>query len=70
MGVYTYYQMYNNRPAYQAPNGRRLYFANSNSWLIGPSLGAPTGKSLSEALVFASTNSQYDDRLFIELQVQ
>ena len=43
MGVYTYYQMYNNRPAYQAPNGRRLYFANSNSWLIGPTLGAPTG---------------------------
>ena len=24
-----------------------------------------TGKSLSEALTFASTNSQYDDRLFI-----
>ena len=24
-----------------------------------------TGKSLSEALVFASTNPQYDDRLFI-----
>ena len=29
-----------------------------------------TGKSLSEALIFASTNPQYDDRLFIELQVQ
>ena len=29
-----------------------------------------TGKSLSEALTFASTNPQYDDRLFIELQVQ
>jgi uncharacterized membrane protein len=28
-----------------------------------------TGKSLSEALIFASTNPQYDDRLFIELQV-
>ena len=25
-----------------------------------------TGKSLSEALIFASTNPQYDDRLFIE----
>ena len=24
-----------------------------------------TGKSLSEALIFASTNPQYDDRLFI-----
>ena len=33
------------------------------SWLI-------TGKSLSETLVFASTNPQYDDRLFIELQAQ
>ena len=29
-----------------------------------------TGKSLSEALIFASTNPQYDDRLFIELQVR
>ena len=29
-----------------------------------------TGKSLSEALIFVSTNPQYDDRLFIELQVQ
>ena len=29
-----------------------------------------TGKSLSEALIFPSTNPQYDDRLFIELQVQ
>ena len=29
-----------------------------------------TGKSLSDALIFESTNSQYDDILFIELQVQ
>ena len=29
-----------------------------------------TGKSLSEAVIFASTNRQYDDRLFIELHVQ
>jgi hypothetical protein len=29
-----------------------------------------TGKSLTEALIFASTNPQYDDRLFIELQGQ
>ena len=28
------------------------------------------GKSLSEAPIFASTNPQYDNRLFIELQVQ
>jgi hypothetical protein len=29
-----------------------------------------TGKSLSEALILASTNPQYDVRLFIELPVQ
>ena len=29
-----------------------------------------TGKSLSEALIFASTNPQYHSRLFIEFQVQ
>ena len=29
-----------------------------------------TGKSLSEAFIIASINPQYDDRLFIELQVQ
>ena len=33
-------------------------------------LHSSTGKSLSEALIFASTNPQYDDRLFIESQVQ
>ena len=29
-----------------------------------------TSKSLSKALIIASTNPQYDDRLFIELQVK
>ena len=29
-----------------------------------------TGKSLSEALIFASINPKYDDRLFMELPVQ
>ena len=29
-----------------------------------------TGKSLTEAVILASTNPQYDKRLFIELQVQ
>ena len=29
-----------------------------------------TGKSLSEAPIFASTKPQYDDRLFIDLPVQ
>ena len=32
--------------------------------------GFNTGKSMSEALIFASTNPQYDNRLFIELPVQ
>jgi hypothetical protein len=42
-------------------------------WDAVPTINVPfvvTGKSLSEALVFASTKPQYDDRLFIELQVQ
>ena len=33
-------------------------------------IGRYTGYFLSEALIFASTNPQYDDRLFIELRVQ
>ena len=33
-------------------------------------VGSHTGKSLSKALILASTDPQYDDRLFIELQVQ
>ena len=41
--------------------------------LFGPCNGVGTSgadKSLSEALIFASTNQQYKDKLFIELQVQ
>ena len=41
----------------------------STVWCSGKEVGC-TGKSLSEALIFASTNPQYDGRLFIELQVQ
>ena len=33
-------------------------------------LQVDTGKSLPEAVILASTNPQYDKRLFIELQVQ
>ena len=36
----------------------RLYFKSSK-------ISEGTDKSLSEALIFASTNPQYDDRLFI-----
>ena len=39
------------------------------SWNVGK-FWLDTGKSLPEALIFASTNPQYDDRLFIELQIQ
>ena len=37
---------------------------------IVPICGTGNTKSMSEALIFASSNPQYDDRLFIELQVQ
>ena len=43
---------------------------NIYSWERKHLVVGNTGKSLSEALIFASTNPQYDDRLFIELQVQ
>ena len=36
----------------------------------GSILSSFTYKSLSKALIFASTNPRYDDRLFIELRVQ
>ena len=51
------------RPAYYLPMKRRRNYRKASSALS-------TGKFLSEALIFASTKTQYDDRLFIELQVQ
>ena len=38
--------------------------------LICSLVGKLTGKYFSEALILASTNPQYDKRLFIELQIQ
>jgi hypothetical protein len=38
--------------------------------LLTPKLVSFTGKYFSEALILPSTNLQYDNRLFIELQVQ
>ena len=35
-----------------------------------PRRALSTGKSLSEVLIFALTNPHYEDRLFIELQLQ
>ena len=57
---------------------RHVFYCTEKSkcprWLslrCPPAPGAlSTGKYLSEALIFASKNPQYDDRLFIELQVQ
>ena len=43
MGIYKYYQKYNNYPSYYGPGGRRLYFLIGSGWLIGPTLGNPTG---------------------------
>ena len=57
---------------------RRVSFPSRNSFILGvgtdvstvkKNLGS-TGISLSEAYIFASTNPQYDNRVFIELQVQ
>ena len=41
---------------------------SSAKTLVDPN-GLCTGKSLSEALIFVSTNPQYDDRLFIDLPI-
>ena len=61
--------------------GRKLvkeWVANTYSVILFPSnlaymahiITQSTGKSLSEYLVFASTNPQYNNRLFIELKIQ
>ena len=46
-------------------NMKQLHFEKTYHYMV-----KSTGKSLSEALIFASTNPQYDDRLFIEFHVQ
>lgn len=43
MGVYIYSKMYNRVPSYSGPLGNMLYYLNGSGWLIGPSLGNPTG---------------------------
>ena len=58
----------NAKDIFYRPN---LYFPHLQTHIRGLKwLIAFTGKSLSEALIFASTNPQYDELLFIELQVQ
>ena len=54
-------------------SGSCLGFGPWNQWqnnLEQSQKYVSTGKSLPEALIFVSTNSQYDNRLFIELRVQ
>ena len=43
---------------------------NGKAYVTINKTGLFTGKSFSEELILASTNPQYDKRLFIELQVQ
>ena len=54
------YRHFKTNPTKSKEDLRQRYFSNITC----------TGKSLSEALIFASTNPQYEDRLFIELQLQ
>ena len=48
----------------------RLAKFQEKNLLRGAKALSGTGKSLSEALIFELPNPQYDNRLFIELQVQ
>ena len=45
MGIYKAYTTYNGYTAYHGPGSNRLYYAHAGTggWLIGPSLGSPTG---------------------------
>ena len=49
---------------------KRSYIISCYESVVESKNYSNTGKSMSEALIFASTNPQYDYRLFIELQVQ
>ena len=51
-------------------NGTKFWKATNQSCATSAEFPFSTGKSLSEAFIFALTNPQYDKRLFIELQVQ
>ena len=51
-------------------NDNHLYQRKTQLKKKNKNFALDAGKSLSEAHIFASTNPQYDDILFIELQVQ
>jgi hypothetical protein len=52
------------KPQYDNFSQKRIRFENKT---ISKIISLITGKSLSEALIFASINPQYDNRLFMEL---
>ena len=49
---------------------KRSYIISCYESVVESKNDSDTGKSMSEALIFASTNPQYDDRLFIDSQLQ
>ena len=61
---FTVYLFIHNRPKLFVNLNFHAPFYVTNQIILG------TVKSLSEALILPSTNPQYGDRLFIELQVQ
>ena len=55
---------------YRRATSDTTYDATSTAKKATSNTVGGTGKSMSEALIFASTNPQYDNILFIELQIQ
>ena len=55
---------------YRRATSDTTYDATSTAKKATSNTVGGTGKSMSEALIFASTNPQYDNKLFIELPVQ
>merc|ERR1719186_53123 len=43
LGIYKYYQPWHGQPAYYGPNGSRMYTMAGGGWLVGPTIGSPTG---------------------------
>ena len=58
-----------NQPNFSTSNTTDADYSvnQQSSDMNGYNTGTDTGKSLSEALIFASIDPQYDDRLFMEL---
>ena len=63
IAVISYVRLWTSTALKFVPNYSQAIFVALNQLL-------QVHKSLAEVLTFASTNPQYDDRLFIELQIQ